>query len=97
MPLASPVPRAQVPATDRPERSPPARCSATQAGTASGASTCAVDVETLLGLGRGRLDGGEEAVAQDAELEAVEDRVDLLAAPTGCAGGPRPRRRPGCP
>jgi hypothetical protein len=44
-----------------------------------------VHLEAALGLGLGGGQRGEQAVAQDAELEAVEDAVDLLAVP-GAAG-----------
>ncbi len=40
-----------------------------------------VEVEATLGLVGSSVEGLEEAVAQDAELEAVEDLVDLFAVP----------------
>lgn len=42
-----------------------------------------VEVEAALGLVRCGVERLEEPLAQDAELEAVEDLVDLLAVPRG--------------
>ena len=50
-------------------------------GHLGGVEHVAVDVEARLGLDGDRLEGGEEALAQHAELEAVEDLVHLLAVP----------------
>ena len=39
------------------------------------------DVEALVGLGGGGVDGGEQPLAQHPELQVVEEPVDLVAVP----------------
>ena len=42
---------------------------------------CDLEVEAVLGLRTDRLQGGVEPLAQDPELQGVEDLVDLVAVP----------------
>ena len=70
-----------VPTTARPARRPSAPCSASHGAELPGLQRAAAHVEALVDLGVGRRQRIEQPVAQDPELEVVEQPVDLVAVP----------------
>ncbi len=81
MPVSTPAPRPQVPRNASPTRRPSRACSSSHCVDLVGAEPGRRDVEALLGLGLGGVDGGEQPLAQHPELQVVEEPVDLLAVP----------------